>query len=180
MGKPVHESATHREAFELWYALGADRSLSEVARRIKNSACAVSGWSQAFGWQRRLAHREKVVAELVSQKAVEDEAQSRANALKLCRAVQMRFAEALRDKTAQISAGDFEKAVKLELLLRGKADSRSELVLGGPVFERFVELLIAVVEREVADPVLRGKLAIGFSEAAAGIGAGDTPPTANA
>jgi len=177
MGKPVHESATHREAFELYYALGADRNFSEVSRRLKTSPGAVAGWSQAFGWQKRLAHREKVVAELVAQKAIEDEARSRSDALKICRAVQVRFAQDLQLGKAEINAGDFEKAVKLELLLRGRADSRTELV-AGPIFDKFIELLSAVIEREVADPALRGRLALGFQEAAAGIGS--TPPIATA
>lgn len=175
MGKPIHESAVHREAFELYYALGADRNFSEVARRIKQSPGAVAGWSQAFGWQKRLAYREKLVADLVAQKAIEDEARSRADALKICRAIEIRFAQDLQLGKAEITASDFEKAVKLELLLRGKATERSELMLGGPVFDKLIELLIAVVEREVKDPELRGRLALGFQEAAAGIGA---PPAA--
>lgn len=169
MGKPTHESATHREAFELYYLLGADRSLSEVARRIKTSVASVHAWSQAFGWQKRLAHREKTVADLVAQKAVEDEAQTRADALKICRAVTIRFAQNLNAGTAMIGAADFEKAVKLELLLRGKATERTELI-AGPAFDKLIDLLSAVIEREVQDPAIRQRLALGLQEAAAGIG----------
>jgi len=169
MGKPTHESAKHSAAWELYYALGADRSLAEVARRFHTSVQAVQGWSAAFDWQKRLAAREKLVAELTAQKAVEDEARSRADALKICRAVQVRFAEALKLNTAAIGAGDFEKAVKLELLLRGSATERTEIV-GGKAFDKLIDLLAAVIEREVADPALRARLAAGFQEAAAGIG----------
>lgn len=168
MARPNRETEKHASAWEYWYALGRDRSISEVARRFNCSVQAVQGWRLAFGWDRRLADRERTVANLVAQKSEEDEAQSRADALKICRAVQIRFAEALNKGLAPINAGDFEKAVKLELLLRGKATDRTELV-GGPAFDRLIEALAAVIEREVADPALRGKLAIGFQEAAAGI-----------
>lgn len=181
MGKPTHEKGKHLSAFELYYALGADRSLSEVARRFHTSPAAVHQWSVAFDWQKRLDARERLVADLVAQKANEDEAQLRADALKICRASIIRYAQSLqptRDAagniiapaTADIRAADFVNLVKLDRFLRGEAESRSELVLGGPVFDRLIDALAAVIEREVQDPALRSRLALGFQEAAQGIG----------
>ena len=160
-----HEASKHAIAFEYYYALGADRSYAEVGKRIGVSGNSVGLWSLSFRWEERIAQRDKLVSELLAQKAVEDEAQSKANALKICRAVQMRFAEALELGKVNIETGDFEKAVKLELLLRGRADSRSEVIMG-PTFDKLIDMLAAVIEREVADPVLRGRLAMGFTEAA--------------
>ena len=168
MGRPIHESAVHLNAFEIYYALGDSRSIVEVSRRCGVHESSVHNWSVAFGWQKRLAYREKLVAELTASKAIEDEAQSRANALKICRAAKVRFAESLTKGTAIIGAGDFANVVKLELLLRGQATDRSELILG-PAFDRLIDLLAAVIEREVHDPALRARLAVGFKESVAGI-----------
>lgn len=187
MGKPVREKAKHAAAWELYYALGADRSLSEVARRFNTSPTAVHQWSVAFDWQKRLVEREKIVSQLVAQKAVEDEAQLRADALKICRASIIRYAQSLqptRDAagniiapaTADIRAADFVNLVKLDRFLRGGADSRTELLIGGPVFDRLIDALAAVIEREVQDPALRSRLALGFQEAAESI----TAPPGNA
>lgn len=175
------EKGKHGVAFEIYYALGADRNFSEVARRVNVSIQSVSSWSQAFKWQERLAQREKMVSEVLTQKAVEDEAQAKADALKITRASIMRYAQTLspvrgpngeiiKPASAEIKAADFVNLVKLEQFLRGKAETRSELMIGGPAFDKLIDAIAAVVEREVADPVLRAKLAAGFTEAAAGLG----------
>ena len=169
MGRAKNETGQHRAAFELWYALGADRSLSEVARRSKVHVSSVANWSAAFGWEKRLLAREKLVADLLAQKAVEDEVRSKSDALKICRAIQIKFVEHLRSGKAIIEAGDFEKAVKLELLLRGKATDRSE-VIAGPMIEKLIDLILIVLEREIQDPLLRDRIAAGLQEAAANVG----------
>jgi hypothetical protein len=169
MGNVLRQSERHAQAFEFWVALGADRTYAEVARRFQVSVQSIGTWARAFQWEKRLSEREKTVQSLLAQKAIEDEVKSRSDALKIVHAIKVRFAEQLQANTAALGAGDFEKAVKLELLLRGKATERTELI-AGPVFDRLIDLLIAVVEREVADPDTRARLAAGFQEAAAGIG----------
>lgn len=175
MGKPKTERGKHGHAFEVFFALGSSRSLEEVGRRLGVSGNTIGEWSKAFRWKERIAEREKFVSELVAQKAIEDEATSRANALKICRAVQIKFAQSLQSGTALICAADFEKAVKLELLLRGQATDRTEILVG-PLFQAFIDRLSLVIEREVLDPSLRERLALGFQEAAGGSGAMSPKP----
>lgn len=181
MGRPTTERGKHGLAFELYYSLGADRSFGEVARRLNTSVQSVSGWAQAFRWKERIAQREKMVAELLTQKAVEDEAQAKADALKITRASIMRYAQTLspvrgpngeiiKPASAEIKAADFVNLVKLEQFLRGKAETRSELMIGGPAFDKLIDAISAVIEREVSDPALRARLAAGFTEAASGLG----------
>lgn len=176
MARPNRETARHSSAWEYWFALGADRSISEVAKRFKVSVHAVNNWRLAFSWDRRLADRERTVAGLVAEKCAEDEAESRANYLKLCRATMIRYAEAIKAGTMPVTPGDFVRVAQLEQLLRGKATDRSE-VIAGPAFAALIERLIAVVDREVADPELRARLALGFQAAAGAVG---DPPAANA
>ena len=182
MASPKKEASKHSVAFELFYALGADRTFSEVGKRMDVSGTAVGVWAQCFRWRERIAAREKIVSDLVAQKAVEDEAQSRADALKICRASIINFAQTLKPikdpitgaiikpASADIKAADFVNLVKLEQFLRGKPSERSELMIGGPAFDKLIDAIAAVVEREVSDPALRARLAAGFTEAAAGLG----------
>lgn len=130
---------------------------------------SVANWSSRFEWEKRLQARDKEIASLVSKKVIIDEAESKADALKICRAIQVRFVEALKDRTALIGARDFEAAVKLELLLRGKATGRIEHVVG-PIMDRIMDLMMIVIEREVKDPEARSRIGIGFQEAALSIG----------
>lgn len=167
MGRAVNESDRHRRAFEIYYALGEKRTIAEVARRVGVNDSAVFNWSAAFQWKKRVEERERLVGELLAEQVIEEEVQSRNDALKICRAVQLRYAEKLKLGKAIIEAGDFANVVKLELLLRGKATSRAEHLLGGDVVDRLIDALSAVIEREVQDPAIRAKLAAGFQEAAA-------------
>lgn len=168
--KPRRETDRHGSAWEYWYALGHGRSIAEVAKRFHVSVQAVNGWRSAFSWDRRLADRERVVSGLVAEKCAEEEAQSRADYLKLCRATVIKYAEAIQGGKLIISPSDFDRIARLEQLLRGKATDRSEIV-SGPAMDAFFDAMLSVIERVVPDPALRLKLAEGFRDAAAGLGA---------
>jgi hypothetical protein len=178
MGNLVRQSERHAAAFEFWVALGADRTHAEVARRFKVSVQSIHAWSRAFEWEKRLEEREKLVREITGQKLAEDEAQRRADALKITRAAILHFAstlvavknpqtgEVIKAATADIGASDFVQLAKLEQFLLGQPESRAELMIGGRAFERLMDALAGVIEREVQDPALRERLAIGFAKAA--------------
>jgi len=168
MGRNVHETDEHRTAFEIWVALGDRRTISEVARRTNRNEASVYKWSHAFGWQKRLVHRQKLVAAILTDRGVEDEAKSRADGIKIARAIQLRYASKLADKSADatLTANDFATAVKTELLLRGRATERIDM-MDSPAFQQILDMIAQVIEREVKDSDLRGRLALGFQEAAA-------------
>ncbi len=182
MGSGSKHKGKHGAAFELYYALGADRTFAEVARRVGVSDVSIRRWAEAFRWEQRLAERQRIVDDLVAEKAIQDEAQSRSDALKICRAAIINFTQTLkpiknpatgeiiRPASAEIKAADFVNLVKLEQYLRGKPTEVSELRIGGPAFDKLIDAIAAVVEREVSDPVLRARLAAGFTEAASSMG----------
>lgn len=168
MARPNRETPRHTAAFETWYALGDGRTVSEVAKRCKVSIAAINNWRVAFSWDRRLETRDRIVSGLVADKAAIDEAQSRADHLKIIRASVVRFAESLQKGSALISASDFVNLAKLDQLLRGKSTDRTELDFTGPGMDRLIDALIAVVEREVSDPEIRARISLGFQDVAAG------------
>ncbi len=56
------ETSRHLEAFELYYALGDNRSYSKVAEKFGVSIGCISAWSKKYSWQRRVAERDNKMA----------------------------------------------------------------------------------------------------------------------
>lgn len=126
--KPSHEGKKHFAAFEFYWGLGDDRSLLAVAKQFSVSETAAKQWSQAFDWQRRIDERERRIAEMISQKAEEDALEVRERALKLCRAIQGKFAQRFTDSKDDWKPEviDFIRALQMELLIMGLPTSRDE------------------------------------------------------
>jgi hypothetical protein len=74
-----HETARHREAFEVWYA--ADRAFAEVQRQFSVSQRSALNWAEWFDWKARAARRDREAAE----KADRDAIRRRAAMLTRCR-----------------------------------------------------------------------------------------------
>ena len=68
MAKPQVETAEHRKAFDRYLAMGADRSLAEVAREFGKSEVAIANWSKAWGWVERVIDAEKRIADKASER----------------------------------------------------------------------------------------------------------------
>lgn len=174
--KPKHESARHCLALDYYHALGDERSLREVAKRFNTSETSVRNWSTAFKWAKRIEEREHAVAQLLKEKGIEDAAESRDLQIKICRSVQASFALALTRKEVGVTVQDFVKAAQHELLLRGKATERSEVVLQGEALEKIVQAVATVIEKEVPEHCpncsselgIKAKLAEGISRTAQG------------
>jgi transposase len=148
MAKPLQETRRHQAAYELYYSLGDGRNCSEVARQFQVSHTAVRGWSLAFRWQKRVQERDDIVSKIAAQKSIKDVSEAKAFQLRLTRATMARWAQQLTDKTAQasVSASDFVKAAQHELLLLGKATSRSETVSSGAA-NAAAAALLSVIDR---------------------------------
>jgi len=64
-------------AFREYVALGRERSLSILARKLKKGSSLVERWSRTYGWQARIAEHTAAVAELegkVAQALVKERA----------------------------------------------------------------------------------------------------------
>lgn len=180
MGLPIRENSRHLAAFETYFAIGEGRSHAEVARRIGVHVGSVDNWSRAFGWEKRIAERDKEIAAIVAKGAVEDEAKSRKLQLQVARSVQARVALGLQSGAIQPSVQDFVASAKHELLILGKATERTEQ-LGGPAFDAMIDRISQVIEAAVpvlcshckAELGIRARLSEGLAGAAAELGGGN-------
>lgn len=66
------EAAHHLEAFELYYALGEDRSLEDTAEVLGRSLHTIRDWCKIFNWKARVRQRDHEVMEVVRAQANED------------------------------------------------------------------------------------------------------------
>lgn len=82
----MKESPRHTEAFNFYFALGANRSLHELHRYYtKNtpdnvpSIDSIKRWSSNFNWQERVMIRDRDVAQKVEKKVLKAEENTRLN-----------------------------------------------------------------------------------------------------
>lgn len=54
----MQETKRHGDAFDYYYALGAERSYTKVASKFNISRTSLSKWGRAFNWKTRIAQRD--------------------------------------------------------------------------------------------------------------------------
>ena len=129
MAQLSKENSLQREAFEIYYLMGDKRSLRAVAEKIGRTERTVAGWSRSFSWVDR-----------VSQREIEEHKNDDSNNTILAQTVDIktRYRIMINNLMAQASrkiargelairnVQDYERIVKLDLLLMGEATDRHD------------------------------------------------------
>lgn len=162
MAKPENETLEHRQAFDYYLSLGAERSLVAVAEKFGVSAVAAQNWSAAFGWQERVLEAEKRIADKASGKAEDDMAKVLARQLNLARAVQGIFVKRVNDALTsegklkargwKPSAGDAARWADVEREIMERTSGGG---MGGDLPESFDGVEVEQVERVLIERVTR-------------------------
>lgn len=131
-GKLSKENELQKKAFEIYYMMGEKRSLRAVAEEIGRTERTVAGWSRSFSWVAR-----------VTQRNIEDAKNRREEQINTqLTDVRTKYRIIINNFMAQLSndvlngkikvknINDFEKLVKLDLLLMGEAVERTEITGG--------------------------------------------------
>jgi len=125
------ETLRHSEAFDYYYAMGPNRSYSAVADKFGISGVSVMKWARSFDWTNRVRERDKqnaTVLNAITDSAVIDQHE------KILKVVDKLIDQcATTDSNGNIvpkihcsSVQDFERVVKLFLLLKGEPTDRIE------------------------------------------------------
>jgi hypothetical protein len=128
------ENSLQKEAFEIYYLLGDKRSLKAVASKIGRTERTVAGWSRQFNWVDR-----------VSQREIEERKNSDSTTTILAQTIDIktRYRIMVNNLMAQASrkiargelsiknVQDFERVVKLDLLLMGEPTERQDGTVTG-------------------------------------------------
>lgn len=125
------ENDLQRQAFEIYYGMGKKRSLKAVAERVDRTERTVAGWSRAYNWVDRCYQRE-----IEDAKADEASRVALAQVTDVKTRYRIMINNLMAKATKLIAEGkltirnvqDFERIVKLDLLLMGESVDRQELV----------------------------------------------------
>lgn len=140
------ETKRHGDAFDYYYSLGAKRNYTAVAGRFGVGKRTVEKWASAFNWQERVIQRDleinKRVEEKTNDAVVNTKADYRRDIHLTLQPVNTTINTVLvkNKETGKLecnleikSAKDFslivgalEKLIKLDLVLMGEADSRTD------------------------------------------------------
>jgi len=129
------EKLTFVDAFEIYYQMGADRSLSKLHRGLSNSALTgefdkvvpslrtFKEWSRKHNWQNRCLLKDLAVADISEKKTIRAALDFKAKCLSL---VERRI-ETITDKEGKLllpiaEYKDFHEAVRLGLSLMGEPE----------------------------------------------------------
>ena len=123
------ENELQRKAFELYYGLGDKRSLRAVAETIGRTERTVAGWSRSFNWVARVTQRNIEDAQNSKEAKITAELTDVRTRYRIL--INNLLAEFSRDiaqgKVKVKSISDYERLVKLDMLLMGEATERTEV-----------------------------------------------------
>ena len=117
--KRTKETEAQKQAFDLYYSMGAKRSLEAVANTIGKSTRTVGEWSRRFSWADRIVQREieEVAAQGSTSNVLID---AKAEYRQIIRALVATFVKDYKAGKIRIkNITDFERVVKLDLMLLG-------------------------------------------------------------
>lgn len=127
--KLTKENEMQSRAFELYYGLGDARSLKKVADTIGRTERTVAGWSRSFNWVARVTQRNIENSQSIKDGGINPQLTD----------VRAKYRIIINNFMAELSkrvlkgeikvrnVQDFERLVKLDLLLMGEVTDRTEV-----------------------------------------------------
>ena len=131
MAQLSKENPLQREAFEIYYQMGDKRSLKSVAEKVDRTERCVAGWSRSFNWVDRVSQRE-----IEEHKNTENNNNILAQTVDVKTRYRIMINNLMAMASRKIAKGelsirnvqDFERVVKLDMLLMGEITERGEMV----------------------------------------------------
>lgn len=127
----LKEKGIHLEAFEIYYSLGNKRTFKAVADKLGITSNTVSGWSRDFNWEDKIDDRNKFLAyKMRRDSADQHDAIINGYQLMTREIIKQGVAKSLKEGELPFevkSASDYEKLVKLDVLLSGGVTDRTEI-----------------------------------------------------
>lgn len=126
---PKKENKKQLEAFEIYYKLGAQRTLPKVAKEYSKSLAWVKGVSAHFKWSERVKERDRKVSAKVLDSVDDALVKAKKDNLDIIHAVKVMLSNKIKRMDAEnrdmdVSLTEFERLAKLELLMLGDPTER--------------------------------------------------------
>lgn len=122
--KGKKETEAQKQAFELYWNMGAKRSLEAIANACNKSTRTIGEWSRQFRWKDRILQKE--IEETDEKGSVANAViDAKAEYRQIIRALVATFVKDYKEGKIRIkNIQDFERLVKLDLLLLGDPTER--------------------------------------------------------
>jgi len=79
------ETLRHKKAFEYYYSLGDERTLTQVGKEFKVSSATITKWSGRYDWVERVITRDNAIGERLKYETDAETTETRRNILKIIR-----------------------------------------------------------------------------------------------
>lgn len=117
----MDEKPYQSQAFEIYYNLGKDRTLAQVAEQLDYAVGTLSVWSRKFNWQQRIAERDKQDLAIMRRQRLEESEKMRTIYQQAIRKVlNDQFLEPLQEGRLDMNVNglkDVENLIKLDMTL---------------------------------------------------------------
>ena len=144
----------HKDAFLLYFNLGAERSLVNVRQKlskkgIKISETSLAKWSKEFKWVERVQTMDQEVYDKAEELAIKNATMKKSEILKACQDTMLKYVKALNSGKLIPTATDFRKMWEIARMELGKPIGQEALIAQGPAINIFLtksEKIIKVVQ----------------------------------
>lgn len=117
------ETLKHKEAFELYYGLGNERSLQKVADEYGVTLKAVHQWNVSFNWQERVIQRDTEIGRKLQEKNIDTILNEKANYRKIIKLAVGQIVDSMREGEITYKIQDLDKLIRLDMYLLGENES---------------------------------------------------------
>jgi len=115
------ETLLHQQAFDFYYALGADRNLTQAGQKFEVRKSTAGLWSKSFDWQDRIKLRDIEISKKIQQKTDTTIISTKANYRKIIQASISTYVDELKNKHITVrTIRDLVDLMKLDLELLGE------------------------------------------------------------
>lgn len=120
------EQRKHKEAFEMYYVMGDDRSMRKLAKALNISLTTINNWAQSFDWTSRIEVRDSAIGKELERKTNETVVEMKAKYHTFLKGLIARAIEDFKNKHLGIEdVDDLIKVMKLDLELLGEGGGSS-------------------------------------------------------
>jgi hypothetical protein len=136
----MKEKLKHKEAFELYYAMGEKRNITALAQELNYSRASIGNWSGKFKWQERILKRDEENGKKLAQKTDNTILKEKESYRKIIKQSINTFIEKLMGGEIKVtSVADLERLVKLDLLLMGEATDRTDSLASAAITDEAIK-----------------------------------------
>lgn len=148
------ESAQAYEAFSTYLGMGAERSLSAVAKQLSKSLPLIKRWSREKEWQERIRAYDNDIEKQARKKVIADRKTMTKRHIGIAMQLQKKALEALENLSVEdMTPKDIKEYIKmatdLERLNRTLEEEAEKGAGGGPA--QFANAIISVFQKREGD-----------------------------